>query len=60
MLSAWVTEDMIWNYAEYKEKYSTTTRTFRGFQEGIDAMEEILKKQGPTVVKFFSCFLAVF
>lgn len=50
---------MIWNYVEYKEKYSTTTRTFRGFQEGIDAMEEILKKQGPTVVKVF-CFIDCF
>jgi len=45
--SAWVTEDNIWGYAENKERFGTATRSFRGFQEGIDAMEEIIKKQGP-------------
>lgn len=48
---AWVTEDNIWGYAENKERFGTATRSFRGFQEGVDAMEEIIKKQGPGPVR---------
>ena len=39
--SAWVLEEFVWSYADNKEKYSAPNRQFRGFQEAIDAADEV-------------------
>jgi len=39
--SAWITEDLIWPYGEYREKYKSNQRPSRVFQEAVDTAEEL-------------------
>jgi len=39
--SAWITEDLIWPYAEYRDKYKSSQRLSRVLQEAIDTAEDL-------------------
>jgi len=39
--SAWITEDLIWPYADYRDKYKSLQRPSRVFQEAIDTAEDL-------------------
>jgi len=39
--SAWITEDLIWPYAEYRDKYRSSQRPSRVFQEAVDTAEDL-------------------
>lgn len=43
--SAWITEDLIWPYSEYREKYKSSQRPSRVFQEAVDTAEDLFKSQ---------------
>lgn len=40
---AWITEDLIWPYGEYRDKYKSNQRPSRVFQEAVDTAEELFK-----------------
>ena len=41
MRSAWITEDLIWPYSEYRDKYKSSQRPSRVFQEAVDTAEDL-------------------
>jgi len=41
--SAWITEDLIWPYSEYRDKYKSSQRPSRVFQEAVSTAEDLLK-----------------
>ena len=43
MNSAWITEDLIWPYSEYRDKYKSSQRPSRVFQEAIETAEDLFK-----------------
>jgi len=55
--SAWITEDLIWPYAEYRDKYKSSHRPHRVFQEAVDTAEELLASLAASEVftVMFSC-----
>lgn len=50
MNSAWITEDLIWPYSEYREKYKSLQRPSRVFQEAVDTAEDLFKSLSPEKV----------
>jgi len=43
VLSAWITEDLIWPYSEYRDKYKGSQRLSRVFQEAVDTAEDLFR-----------------
>jgi len=48
LYSAWIAEDQIWPYAEFKSKYVITQKVPQGFREAVDAIEEQIHAGGDT------------
>lgn len=47
ILSAWIGEDQLWPYVEFKEKYMIMQRAPQGFKEAVDTIEDVLRtRQG--------------
>ena len=47
--SAWVLEEQMWPYVEFKNKYTQSQRVPRGFKEAVEATDEAVKTQ-PQVI----------
>ena len=55
--SAWVAEENLWPYKENREQFMPTQRVPRGFQDAVDAIEQLLKKPTATsAVSSFVCY----
>ena len=48
--SAWVLEDMIWPFVQFKSRFTLTQRIPRGFKEAVEATEDVIKAM-PQVCK---------
>ena len=50
--SAWIGEDQLWPYVEFREKYLIAQRAPLGFKEAVDAIEDVLRtRQGGSLSK---------
>ena len=52
--SAFVLEDQMWNFVEFKSKYMITQRVPKGFKEAVEAIEDAVKAQPTMVYIIFS------
>ena len=54
--SAWIMEDLIWPYADYRDKYKSSQRPSRVFQDAVEKAEELFKSLSPEkVIYVFYC-----
>ena len=58
--SAWIHEDSIWPYLDFKSRFLLTTRIPKGFKEAVESIEDCVKnlpKQVRTCRFFIWCQL---
>ena len=48
--SAWIAEDQVWPYVEFKSKFMITQKVPQNFKEAVDAIEKELQASSNTPV----------